>query len=151
MRLSAWAYLAIVLDQASRKVVGYSFDTTMTKKLATDALRVALKHHGKPRYHHSDRGSQYCSHEYIDILYDYDITPSMTDVGLSVDNPHAESFNRSIKVEEVYPNMYESFEDARSGIENYILVYNEWRLHSSLGYRSPVEFEKDYYQSSEVE
>ena len=106
---NAWAYLAIVLDQATRKVVGYSFSRSMTKQIAIDAIEMALANNKAPTYHHSDRGSQYCSHEYIRILKEHGITPSMADVGKSVDNPHAESFNRSLKVEEVYLNVYESF------------------------------------------
>ena len=70
----------------------------------------------------------------------------MADVGKSVDNPHAEAFNRSLKVEEVYLNAYESFEEAKESIEKYLKVYNETRLHSSLGYRSPIEFETNYYK-----
>ena len=143
----AWAYLAIVLDQATRKVVGYSFSKRMSRRLVIDAIEMALASHKAPKYHHSDRGSQYCSYEYIRILKANGITPSMADVGKSVDNPHAESFNRSLKVEEVYLNAYESFEEAKASIQNYIMVYNSKRLHSSLGYRSPIEFEASYYKS----
>jgi len=145
-----WAYLAVVMDQATRRVVGYSFSRTMTKQIVIDAIEMALENHKAPKYHHSDRGSQYCAYEYIQILKDNGVIPSMAAVGKSVDNPHAESFNRSLKVEEVYLNAYEDFEEAKMSIENYIMVYNSRRLHSSLGYRSPIEFEASYYKSLEI-
>lgn len=139
-----WAYVAIVLDQFTRKVVGWSMSTNMHRQLCIDALNMALINHKAPKYHHSDRGVQYCSYDYIKILKDNGITPSMADIGMSVDNPHAESFNRSLKVEEVYFNAYESFQEAKSSIAKYILCYNTKRLHSSLGYVSPCEFESNY-------
>ncbi len=74
----------------------------------------------------------------------------MADVGISVDNPYAEALNRSIKVEEVYLHAYESFAEAKESIQKYIEVYNTKRLHSSLGYVSPVEFEANYYQSEKL-
>jgi putative transposase len=100
-----WAYVAIVLDQGTRKVVGWSIGTSLHRQLCLDALSMALKTHTAPLYHHSDRGVQYCSHDYIKLLKDSDIIPSMAAVGVSVDNPFAESFNRSLKVEEVYLNV----------------------------------------------
>jgi len=108
---------------------------------------MALLNNFPPIYHHSDRGSQYCSTEYINILKANNIIPSMADVGLSIDNPHAESLNRSIKEEEVCYNYYESFIEAKESIAKYILVYNTERLHSSIGYISPVEYESNYYQT----
>ena len=86
----------------------------------------------------------FISHDYINILKKHQIIPSMASVGMSVDNPYAESLNRSIKVEEVYLQAYESFTEARDSIERYIEVYNTKRLHSSLGYMSPVQFEANY-------
>lgn len=142
-----WAYVAIVLDQVTRKVVGWAMSMSLSRHLVIEALQVALKHNPAPKYHHSDRGVQYCSYDYIDILKDNGITPSMADVGVSVDNPHAESFNRSLKVEEVYLNSYESFDEAKESIARYISCYNTTRLHSSLGYVSPCEFESHYYQT----
>jgi putative transposase len=136
-----WAYVAIVLDQGTRKVVGWSIGTSLHRQLCLDALSMALKTHTAPLYHHSDRGVQYCSHDYIKLLKDSDIIPSMAAVGVSVDNPFAESFNRSLKVEEVYLNVYESLEEATASIGAYITCYNTKRLHSSLGYQTPVQFE----------
>ena len=132
------------MDQATKKIVGYDMDRSMHRSLCVRALDMALEENPAPLYHHSDRGSQYCSHEYMDILQKHSIKPSMADVGMSVDNPYAESLNRSIKVEEVYLHAYESFEEAKSSIEKYIQVYNTRRLHSSIGYVSPMQFEANY-------
>ena len=142
-----WAYLALVMDQGSRKIVGWCMGMSLHKELCMEALTMALQGNIAPKYHHSDRGVQYCSHEYIRILKENNIIPSMADVGMSVDNPYAESLNRSIKVEEVYLHAYESFSEAKESIEKYIIVYNTKRLHSSLGYMSPVKFEANYQLS----
>lgn len=139
-----WCYAAIVLDQCTRKVVGWSVAAHMRTSLCLEALEMALSTHTAPLFHHSDRGSQYCSHEYQKQLSEYGIKPSMADVGVSVDNPFAESFNRSLKVEEVYLNVYENATEARVSIAEYIECYNTKRLHSSLGYVPPVEFEANY-------
>jgi transposase InsO family protein len=139
-----FAYLALVMDQSSRKIVGWHMDTALHRSLCIKALEMATAHNIIPKYHHSDRGVQYCSRDYIKILKNHNIIPSMADVGVSVDNPYAESLNRSIKVEEVYMNAYESFEEAKDSIQKYIEVYNTKRLHSSLGYISPVQFEANY-------
>lgn len=151
---NCFAYLALIMDQASKKIVGFAMDTTMHRSLCISALNMALKEDGAPQFHHSDRGVQYCSYDYIKILKENNITPSMADVGMSVDNPYAESLNRSIKVEEVYLHAYESFEEAKVSIEKYILVYNTKRLHSSLGYMSPMNYikkwEEENYQLTNV-
>ena len=139
-----WCYAAIVLDQCTRKVVGWSLATHMRTSLCTEALTMALENNQAPLFHHSDRGGQYCSHEYQAVLKKHNIKPSMADVGLSVDNPFAESFNRSLKVEDVYLNSYENVSEARTSIAEYIECYNTRRLHSSLGYVPPVEFEANY-------
>lgn len=139
-----WAYLALVMDQASKKIVGWAMSISLHRELCIEAVTMALANNPAPWYHHSDRGVQYCSHDYIDILKANGITPSMADVGVSVDNPYAESLNRSIKVEEVYLHAYESFEEARESIGKYIVVYNETRIHSSIGYMSPMQFEANY-------
>lgn len=139
-----WAYLALIMDQGSRRIVGWKLDRSLHRSLCIAALNMALKNHPAPCFHHSDRGVQYCSHDYIEILKEHHITPSMAEVGLSVDNPYAESLNRSIKVEEVYLNAYESLSEAESSIQKYIEVYNNKRLHSSLGYVPPAEYEANY-------
>ncbi len=142
-----WAYVAIVLDQGSRKVVGWSISRSLERGLCIDALNMALEDNKAPTYHHSDRGVQYCSHDYQKILKDHNITPSMADVGISVDNPHAESFNKSLKVEEVYYQAYETMIEARESILEYIECYNTRRLHSSIGYVPPLEYEMNCLQA----
>jgi transposase InsO family protein len=141
---SGWSYLALVMDQASKKIVGWAMSMSLHRSLCIEAINMALTSNTAPRYHHSDRGVQYCSHDYIDILKANKVTPSMAAVGISVDNPYAESLNRSIKVEEVYLHAYESFEEAKESIGKYIKVYDETRLHSSIGYISPMQFEANY-------
>jgi putative transposase len=141
---TGWVYLALIMDIGTRRIVGWALSTSMHRQLVIDALLMALKYHTAPKYHHSDRGVQYCSYDYIAIQKANDITPSMAAVGVSVDNPYAESLNRSIKVEEVYRNSYDGIEDARTAIGAYITCYNTTRLHSSLGYRSPAQFEAHY-------
>ncbi len=101
---------------------GVAMSLSLHRTLCIEALTRAITEHDAPRYHHSDRGVQYCSYDYIDILKKHDITPSMAAVGMSVDNPYAESLNRSIKVEEVYPHAYESFAEAKASIAKYIEV-----------------------------
>ena len=141
---TSWAYLALVMDQGSRRIVGWCLSPSLHRSLCISALTQALEHNPAPTYHHSDRGVQYCSYDYIDILRQHQVTPSMASVGMSVDNPYAESLNRSIKVEEVYLHAYESFSEAEVSIAKYIEVYNTKRLHSSLGYIPPVEYEANY-------
>ena len=139
-----WAYLALIMDQGSRRIVGWHLSTSMHRSLCISALNQALEHNQAPVYHHSDRGVQYCSHDYINILKKHQIIPSMAAVGMSVDNPYAESLNRSIKVEEVYLHAYESLAEAKNSIQRYFEVYNTKRLHSSLGYIPGVEYEANY-------
>lgn len=137
-----WSYVAIVLDIGSRKVVGFAISTSLHKNIVIEALQMALKNHKPPKYHHSDRGVQYCCHDYVNILKLHKIIISMADVGISVDNAYAESFNRSLKVEEVYLHAYESHQELTNSVSKYILCYNTTRLHSSLGYMSPENYLK---------
>ncbi len=135
-----FCYVAIVLDVFTKRVVGWSIALTMEKELVIDALDMALKT-GTPVFHHSDRGGQYCAHEYVKRLEDGGTKVSMADTGVSVDNPFAESFNRTLKVEEVYLKSYESFADAQASIAHFINdVYHVKRLHQSLNYQTPNEF-----------
>ena len=136
-----FVYLALIMDQVTRKIVGWSLANSLHRSLCLKALNMALEQNKPPRYHHSDRGVQYCSHEYINRLKINNIIPSMADVGVSVDNPHAEALNGSIKKEEVYRNEYHSMTEARLAIADYIHNYNHYRLHSSLDYRTPIEAE----------
>lgn len=134
-----FCYVAIVLDVFTKKVVGWSIASHMEESLVLEALAVALKT-GTPVFHHSDRGGQYCGNEYTQMLEANTVQISMAATGVSVDNPFAESFNRTLKVEEVYLYRYETLAEARTSIANFIKNYHEKRIHQSLDYVTPSEF-----------
>lgn len=139
-----WLYLAVVLDLYSRQVVGWSMSERMTKELCLDALTMALQRRnpGPNLIHHSDRGSQYACHEYRELLAANQITPSMSRKGNCWDNACVESFFHSLKTELVYHENYANREEARSSIFDWIEVfYNRKRIHSTLGYLTPVQYE----------
>jgi putative transposase len=139
-----WLYLAVVMDLYSRVVVGWSMSERMTVQLTCDALRMALFRRHRPRgvVLHSDRGSQYCAHEYQTLLRDHGLICSMSAKGNCYDNAAMESFNHSLKVEAVHGERFATRAIARSQVFDYIEVYyNRQRLHSKLGYKSPTEFE----------
>ena len=140
-----WLYLATVLDLCTRRIVGWSMDKRMTKKLVIDALDMAVKDRrpGPGVLNHSDRGSQYASDEYQANLKKYGMVCSMSRKGNCWDNAVMESFYRSLKVECVYLQKYKTREEARRDIFTYIeLFYNRVRRHSYLGYLSPDEYER---------
>ena len=141
-------YLAAITDIYSRRCVGWRLSRDIDASLALDALKMALagrKWIGfEDLIHHSDRGVQYASNEYIKLLNQNGIRTSMSASGNPYENAYAESFNKTLKVEEVYINDYETFEDALMNIKHFIeKVYNKKRLHSSIGYVPPEEFEKE--------
>ncbi len=143
-----FAYLANILDIYTRKSVGWNMSMNMRTDLVIGALDMALDKRKnsdiKGLIHHSDRGVQYTSHEYTDRLKDLGIHISMSRKGNPYDNAYEESFFKTLKVEEVYLNEYLDINDAWDNIERFIEdVYNTKRLHSSLGYKSPVDFEKE--------
>ncbi len=119
---------------------------TLQTVLIMTALEMALQT-GIPKYHHSDRGRQYCSYDYTGRLKEKSVQISMSEVGKSVDNAYAESFFRTLKVEEVYLNEYRDIEEARASIHEFIdIVYTTKRLHASLDYQTPEEFEDLYFK-----
>jgi putative transposase len=139
-----WLYLASIEDLFNRKIVGWSMNSTMTRQLVLDALRQAVQRYRPPAglVHHSDRGSQYASHEYQQALKDYGILASMSRKGNCYDNACIESFFGTLKRELIYGNRFKTRAQARQAIFEYIeIFYNRIRLHSALGYMSPVEFE----------
>lgn len=145
---SGFAYLAAILDMFSRRCIGWTLGKNIDTQLTIKALIMAIKkrkHLGlMGLVHHSDRGVQYASDEYILILDNNKIRISMSRSGNPYDNAHMESFMKTFKVEEVYIKEYETFEEAYKNIKDFIeLVYNKKRLHSSIGYVPPEEFEKE--------
>ena len=139
-----WLYLAVVLDLASRRVVGWAMKTTLEASLATDALTMALwrRKPGPGLLHHSDRGAQYASTVYQEILAQHEITCSMSRKADCWDNAVAESFFATLEWELIEDSAWHTREEARRDIFDYIEVwYNRQRLHSSLGYMSPADYE----------
>ncbi len=146
IRLKAeFVYLAVILDGFSRRVVGWALDRTLAARLTVGALEQAIeKRRPEPGLvHHSDRGFQYACAEYIAILEQYRMVPSMSRPANPYDNASCESFIKTLKREEIYANKYDDLEHLRANIEEFIEeYYNRQRLHSALGYRSPEEFEQ---------
>lgn len=139
-----WLYLAVVIDLFSRKVVGWSMSPRMKTSLVCDALRMAIwQRRPKPGLIvHSDRGSQYASHSYRQLLHLHKCVGSMSRKGNCWDNSVAESFFRHLKQERVQWQSYQTRLEAQQDVLNYIaMLYNPYRLHSYLGYLSPSQFE----------
>jgi transposase InsO family protein len=139
-----WLYLAVVLDLFSRKVVGWSMSDRMTATLVCDALRMALFARKRPRgvIMHTDRGSQYCSREHRTLLGEHGLIASMSAKGNCYDNAAMESWNHSLKVEAIHGERFATREQAKAHVFEYIEVdYNRTRLHSTLGYLSPEQYE----------
>ena len=140
---SEWQYLCVILDLYNREVVGWSLAEHMRTDLVTEAYRKARAKRMPEEglIFHSDRGSQYASHEFRRLLEANSVTQSMSRKGNCYDNAVAESFFRTLKVEEVYTKIYRDGQEARRNLFDYIEVhYNRKRRHSSLGYLSPIEF-----------
>jgi len=147
IRLEAgFAYLAAIIDGFSRKVVGYALGRTLSPVLTIAALSDAISSRNTGSLtHHSDQGYQYCSSDYVKILKGNGIAISMSGKANPYDNAKMESFFRTLKVEEVYMSEYRTFEDVLNSIPYFIEeVYNSKRLHSSLGYVPPEEFEDKF-------
>jgi putative transposase len=142
--LEGWIYLAAVMDLFSRKIVGWALAQTMETALVKAALQRALASRRPTTglLHHSDRGSQYASSAFRTLLLSWQIKPSMSGPACCYDNAAMESFWSTLKTEIHQPNPFENIQTARSAIFNYIeTFYNPRRLHSALGYQSPVDFE----------
>lgn len=142
--LEGWLYLAAIMDAYSRRIVGYAMADHMKTDLIIEALRMAIKQRGNLHglIHHSDRGSQYTSYAFERELSSWGIRASFTEAGACLDNAHIESFFASLKKELIYKTIFETREQARTAVFKYInITYNRFRLHSSIGYKSPETFE----------
>jgi putative transposase len=140
-----FVYLAVVIDAFSRRVIGWALDRTVEDELTLAALRMALELRQPPTgwVHHSDRGSQYASGDYTDLLKTHGCEISMSRKSSPWENAGCESWMKTLKYEEVYRQEYRDLAEVRASIARFIdHVYNQKRLHSALGYRPPVEFEQ---------
>lgn len=148
-----WLYLASIIDLFSRKVIGWNLADRLTKELPLTALNRALKFRDPSAklIHHSDRGSQYASIDYTNILKENKIQISMSRKGNCYDNACAEAFHATIKKELIYRNRFETREEAKLAVWSYITsFYNEKRSHSTLGYISPNEYERAYRKTKDI-
>lgn len=148
-----WLYLATVVDLFNREVVGWSMDFRMTRKLVIDAFTLAINKENpdKGLIFHSDRGVQYASYDYQDLLRDNGFIQSMSAKGCCYDNACAESFFSSLKKDKLYGHKFRTRDHARRAIVEYIeLFYNPRRLHSTLGYKSPKEYKREYYAEQKI-
>ena len=149
-----FVYLAVILDAFSRRVIGWALDRTLEAALTLTALRMALAQR-RPRpglVHHSDRGVQYASHKYTQLLEQHGIHISMSRRGNPWDNAACESFLKTLKYEEVYRSEYRDLPEARASISAFLeKVYNQKRLHSALGYLPPAEFERELQAQTKKE
>jgi len=148
-----FVYLAVILDLFARRAVGNAVSPNIDTILCLEALRMAIAHRTPPKgiIHHSDRGVQYASHDYVEMLLKHDFRISMARKGNPYDNATAESFIKTLKNEEVYLWEYRTLADVQIRLPFFIEeVYNRKRLHSSLGYRPPVEFEELFMKTQNL-
>jgi transposase InsO family protein len=141
-----FVYLAVVLDAFSRRVLGWALDQRLDAGLAVAALRQAIdaRQPAAGLVHHSDRGVQYASNAYVNLLLEHGIQPSMSRAGNPYDNAKCESFMKTLKQEEIHTRQYRDRADLEAHIGEFIeRYYNRRRLHSALDYRSPEAFERD--------
>ena len=140
-----WLYLAVILDLHSRRVIGWAVSNRMKRDLAIRALNMAIAFRAPPKgcIHHTDRGSQYCSHDYQKLLRQHGFKVSMSGKGNCYDNAAVETFFKTIKAELIWRRSWETRRQAEVAIFEYINgFYNPRRRHSALGWKSPVAFER---------
>jgi putative transposase len=143
--MDEFVYLAVILDRYSRRVIGWALSRHIDVELSLAALRMAIEKRGVRAglIHHSDRGVQYAAKAYIKLLEEHQICISMSRRANPYDNAYAESFMKTLKYEEVLLNEYTNYREVEENVARFIEeVYNRKRLHSSLGYLPPIEFEE---------
>ena len=139
-----FVYVAVILDAYSRKVIGWELDRSLQTRLTVAALLKAIEQRDPPPgiVHHSDRGVQYASPDYLEVLHAHGMVPSMSRAGCPYDNAACESFMKTLKQEEIYATQYQDLEDLREHLEEFLeRYYNCHRLHSALKYQTPASFE----------
>lgn len=146
--LREYVYLAVIMDLLTRVCVGWALSRNPNAQLTLDALNMAIDLYDEENVvgciHHPDQGVQYAAKDYVQRLFQVGMRPSMGEVGNSYENAFAESFIKTIKYEEVYMNEYETLEDVYRNIKQFLEeVYNKKRLHSSIGYKPPLEFQQE--------
>lgn len=149
-----WLFLAVVIDLFSRRVVGWSMQAEMRSNLVIDALEMAWLRRSPNksvgRIFHSDRGSQYASHEFSRMLQEHGITASMSRKGNCWDNAPSETLFASLKVEQLHGQRFETIRQAKDEALAWLLWYNQTRIHSTLGYVSPIQFEQQWHRRIEA-
>ena len=148
--LQGWLYVAVVIDLFSRQVVGWAIDDHMRTSLCVKALQMAFWRRKPPPglLHHSDRGSQYASREYRQHLMIMGMEQSMSRKGNCWDNAPTERFFRSLKYEQLNYEKFKTKAAAKSSITDYLAFYNGRRSHSALGYKAPIEFEREFFNNA---
>jgi putative transposase len=148
--LQGWLYVAVVIDLFSRQIVGWAIDDHMRASVCVRALQMAFWRRKPPPglLHHSDRGSQYASREYREHLNVMRMDQSMSRKGNCWDNSPTERFFRSMKYEQLNYEKFKTLEAAKLSVIDYLAFYNGRRLHSTLGYQSPIEFERDFFRKT---
>ena len=143
-----WLYLAVVMDLYSRRIVGWAMDRRTGRHLVIDAMKMARDQRDVPAIHHSDRGPQYTSDDFRELLSMHGIECSMSGRGSCYDNAPVESFFSLLKRERIRRQTYATREEAKTDVFDYIeRFYNRWRRHATLGYVSPVEYENQVMRS----
>ncbi len=145
---NGFVYLCAIIDLYTRSILSWKLSFAMDESLTTSVLNEALSIYGKPEIFNSDQGSQYTAQGFIDILVQNKISISMDSKGRAIDNIFIERFWRTIKYDNIYPSGYETLKDARAGIGAFMYKYNNHRLHSSLGYKSPLKVYNEYFEKA---